>query len=69
MSARRLLGSAAVALVLGAVALVPALAPQAGAVGEGGCSVNFQIDETLPNGGRWTMCWESRSREGLPTVK
>lgn len=65
MSARRLLGSAAVALVLGAVALVPALAPQAGAVGEGGCSVNFQIDETLPNGGRWTMCWESRSREGI----
>ena len=65
MSARRLAGWATVAVILVAVALVPALAPRADAAGEGGCSVDFQIDETLPNGGVWSMCWESRAREGI----
>ncbi len=65
MSPRRLLSWAVVAVVLGAVALVPALAPRADAAGEGACSVAFQIDETLPNGGVWSMCWESREREGI----
>jgi hypothetical protein len=29
------------------------------------CSDAFYIDETLPNGARWDMCWESRNREGI----
>lgn len=29
------------------------------------CSDEFYIDETLPNGARWDMCWEHRQREGI----
>ena len=29
------------------------------------CSGSFYIDETLPNGGRWQMCWEHQDREGI----
>ncbi|WP_299871019.1 Ig-like domain-containing protein [uncultured Cocleimonas sp.] len=29
------------------------------------CSDSYYIDETLPNGSRWDMCWEHRQREGI----
>ncbi len=29
------------------------------------CSVTYRVDETLPNGSRWEMCWELRNREGI----
>ncbi len=29
------------------------------------CSATYRIDETLPNGSRWEMCWEPRDREGI----
>ena len=29
------------------------------------CGDEFYIDETLPNGARWDMCWEHRDREGI----
>ena len=29
------------------------------------CSAEFLIDETLPSGARWRMCWEHRQREGI----
>lgn len=62
---RRILATAAMALLLAGVALVPVLAPQAQAAGSLNCSASFRIDETLPSGGRWQMCWELRSLEGV----
>lgn len=50
-------------LVLAAVAFIqlrPTFA-QAGA----NCSGVFFIDQTLPTGARWQMCWEHRSQEGI----
>jgi primary-amine oxidase len=38
---------------------------QISAKGSGQCSATFSIDETLPNGARWTMCWEDRFNEGI----
>jgi len=29
------------------------------------CDDRFYVDETLPNGSRWDMCWEHRKREGI----
>ena len=29
------------------------------------CGDAFYIDEQLPNGARWDMCWEHRNREGI----
>lgn len=29
------------------------------------CSAAYFIDETLPSGARWQMCWEHRNREGI----
>ncbi len=29
------------------------------------CNDRFYVDETLPNGARWDMCWEHRKREGI----
>ena len=29
------------------------------------CSDNYYINETLPNGASWDMCWEHRQREGI----
>ncbi|GAA0921199.1 copper amine oxidase [Nonomuraea longicatena] len=29
------------------------------------CSAPYQVDQTLPNGARWQMCWEMRTVEGL----
>ncbi len=29
------------------------------------CSDEFYVDQTLPNGARWDMCWEHRQREGI----
>ena len=61
----RVLGIGGGALVLAALAVVPVLAPKADAVGEGGCSPTFAIDEALPNGAHWSMCWERRNLEGI----
>ena len=29
------------------------------------CGDSYYINETLPNGARWDMCWEHRQREGI----
>ena len=29
------------------------------------CSDSYYINETLPNGSRWDMCWEHKDREGI----
>ena len=29
------------------------------------CSADYFVDETLPNGAQWQMCWEHRTREGI----
>lgn len=29
------------------------------------CSAPYYVDETLPNGGRWELCWEHRSLDGV----
>jgi primary-amine oxidase len=29
------------------------------------CSATFKVDQTLPSGGRWQMCWEERAIEGI----
>ena len=44
------------------VALPPALAQRAPAPP---CSAPYLIDKQLPNGARWTMCWEMREIEGI----
>lgn len=62
---RKLAVATSIALVLATVAVVPALATRAEAAGPFNCSADFQIDETLPGGGRWQMCWELREREGV----
>ncbi|MFI6324022.1 copper amine oxidase [Nonomuraea sp. NPDC050556] len=33
------------------------------------CSSPYLVDETLPNGARWQMCWEMRTIEGLTLAK
>jgi primary-amine oxidase len=33
------------------------------------CSAPYRIDETLPNGTRWQMCWEMRNIEGLTLTR
>lgn len=63
--ARRAAALIAVALTLAVVAVVPVLSTGAEAVGPLSCSAAFRIDETLPSGGRWRMCWERRSLEGV----
>ena len=55
---RKVAVGASIAMVLAAVAVVPAIATRAEAAGPFNCSVDFKIDETLPGGGRWQMCWE-----------
>ena len=35
------------------------------AQGGADCSAAFAVDETLPGGARWQLCWEHRSREGI----
>ncbi len=39
----------------------PDLSAQAGA----NCSAPYLIDQELPTGTRWQMCWEARQREGI----
>ncbi len=53
-----------------APAVVPGVA-QARAVPEptAPCSAPYRIDETLPNGVRWQLCWEMRNVEGLTLTK
>jgi primary-amine oxidase len=65
-TARRSTVSAVVAFVLAAAVVVPVLANQADAVGGTlSCSGAFQIDEDVPGGGHWSMCWELRDLEGV----
>jgi primary-amine oxidase len=33
------------------------------------CSAPYRIDETLPSGVRWQLCWEMRNVEGLTLTK
>lgn len=46
-------------------ALVPIVTTPASAAEPLGCSSDFQIDETLPSGARWQMCWELRALAGV----
>lgn len=57
--------SIAVVGALAAVASLAALAPGAGAAGDGDCSAPFRVEETLPNGATWSLCWERRALEGI----
>jgi len=41
------------------------LTPYSVSIAAENCSDEFYIDETLPNGARWDMCWEHRQREGI----
>lgn len=45
--------------------LVGLLASSAQAAPGDGCAPGHFIDETLPSGGHWQMCWAIRSEEGL----
>jgi len=40
-------------------------APAARAQSDVTCSPEYRIDETLPTGARWEMCWEPRALEGI----
>ncbi len=64
---RRLLhlaAAAALALIAWAVLGLFA-APSAQAQSDYACSAAYRIDETLPTGARWEMCWEPRALEGV----
>jgi primary-amine oxidase len=62
---RRSIPGRGLALLVGA-GLAFAWAPiGAGADPGDNCSGSFYIDETLPSGGRWQMCWEHHGREGI----
>ncbi|MCI0580003.1 MAG: hypothetical protein L0332_11125 [Chloroflexi bacterium] len=50
-------------LALAAVALIR-LSPTL-AQGGPNCSPPYLIDQTLPTGARWQMCWEHRTQEGI----
>lgn len=55
-----------VLVALALVATVASVLPRpAGAARATTCSAEFQIDETLPSGARWQMCWELRALEGV----
>ncbi len=64
---RMLMPGLLVALGLVAVALISrTMATPAAATDRLPCaSAAFTINERLPNGARWTMCWEERFREGV----
>ena len=47
------------------LAMSAMLLPLSNAYAAQDCSDAFYINETLPNGARWDMCWESRNREGV----
>lgn len=65
MRLARVVGLAGGVLLLAAVAVAPVVGPQADAAGEIGCSAAFAIQESLPNGASWSMCWEVRNLEGI----
>ncbi|MGH0036432.1 MAG: hypothetical protein ACQGVK_15500 [Myxococcota bacterium] len=52
-------------LLAGIAALALAAALPAGAAPGDGCDAAHFIDETLPTGARWQMCWAIRAEEGL----
>jgi primary-amine oxidase len=58
-------------VLIGALALLAAVTPfairAADAQSEGldSCSAEFTVDETLPSGARWQMCWEEAAFEGI----
>jgi primary-amine oxidase len=54
----------AAALVILAAVILIRLQPTFAQAG-GNCSSAFFIDQTLPTGARWQMCWEHRSQEGI----
>ncbi|MEZ4655946.1 MAG: PKD domain-containing protein [Caldilineaceae bacterium] len=45
--------------------LITASAEQPAHAQNADCSAAFAVDETLPGGARWQLCWEHRSREGI----
>lgn len=45
--------------------LITYLLPLASAKAAEHCSDKYYINETLPNGATWDMCWEARQREGI----
>ena len=53
-------------LLLTTALLIPALLASVAEVEAAEfCSDQFYINETLPNGSSWDMCWEHRQREGI----
>jgi primary-amine oxidase len=53
------------AAVLLALALIGAGLAPTFAQGGPNCSGVYYIDQTLPTGARWQMCWEHRTQEGI----
>ena len=47
--------------VLRAAGALPAAQAQSGV----NCSAAYRVDETLPTGARWELCWEQRALEGI----
>ncbi len=47
------------------IAMAAFFAPISSASAAEFCGDQFYVDETLPNGARWDMCWEHRQREGI----
>jgi len=45
--------------------LVSLFIPTPSATAAEHCGDSFYVNETLPNGSRWDMCWEHRQREGI----
>lgn len=48
-----------------AVAILGWLWLDSGAQVDANCSAAYHVDEVLPNGGRWELCWEHRSLDGI----
>ena len=55
----------AIILVAGIVLGIHFFLPTEEALAAPPCSAPYAIDVTLTNGGRWEMCWETRSKEGV----
>lgn len=45
--------------------VITGVVQRAQAQSDADCSAAFAVDETLPGGARWQLCWEHRSREGI----
>ncbi|WP_298607874.1 hypothetical protein [uncultured Thiothrix sp.] len=51
--------------MLAGLTLISAISINNSAVAEEACGAAYAIDSTLPNGGRWTLCWEHSLQNGI----